>query len=243
MAKMSMCLGVFVFCVITLVWSEAVTEKYEPGFVMITYSNEWNGGYSEPDPENTSNAPAYIIEEAGKERGEGLSIVIDMKETTLSGCIAEFKKYYTDEWGPAVSFEQKQRTIHSMACTVITAAFQYAYAESYFYTTTDGRIMELSFSGGNFSDLLLDTIKAIAESVMPYQPVYGKGYIISDSVRMRSMPDTTGKVLKTLTKNTGVQFIARKEPVVKIGDMNSPWFQVKTNDGTIGYVYGFFIQW
>jgi len=243
MPKLFISLGILVFCVIAWVWPEAATEKYEPGFVTITYSSDWIGGYSEPDPENSSNAPAYIIEEAGKDQDEGMRIIIDMKNMTLPESIAEFKKYYSGEWGPSISFEQKQLTIHSLACTVVMAVFQYAHAESYFYSTADGRLMEVSFSGGNLSDVLLGKIKAIAESITPYQAVYSKGYIISDSVRMRSAPDATRKVLKTLSKNTEIQFIARTEPVKKIGDMNSPWFQVKTTDGTTGYVYGFFVQW
>jgi hypothetical protein len=72
----------------------------------------------------------------------------------------------------------------------------------------------------------------------------GKQYgTLNDSrVRVRDFPNTEGKHLGYLDIEQRVEIIGRTATEMKIGDMNSVWYKIRTEDGLEGWAYGYFID-
>lgn len=67
--------------------------------------------------------------------------------------------------------------------------------------------------------------------------------VLNDSrVRVRNEPNLDGEHLGYLEKNQKVEVISKTNEIMKIGDMNSVWYKIKTIDGVEGWAYGFFID-
>lgn len=68
--------------------------------------------------------------------------------------------------------------------------------------------------------------------------------VLNDSgVRMRNKPTTANsKVVGSLNQSVQVILLSRSKNRQKIQDMNAHWYKLKTDDGIVGYSYGFFFD-
>ena len=67
--------------------------------------------------------------------------------------------------------------------------------------------------------------------------------ILNDShVRIRKSPNLQSEHIGYLYKDQRVQIFDQTENPMKIGEMESVWYKIRTEDGTEGWVYGFFID-
>lgn len=68
---------------------------------------------------------------------------------------------------------------------------------------------------------------------------------LNDSdVRIRTVPTTTsGKTLGALNKGDKVRILGKSAQEERIGNMMDSWLKIETQDGTIGYSYGYFFDY
>ncbi|MBT3274341.1 MAG: SH3 domain-containing protein [Spirochaetales bacterium] len=68
--------------------------------------------------------------------------------------------------------------------------------------------------------------------------------VLNDSgVRMRNRPTTANsKVVGSLNQSDQVFILSRSKNQQKIQDMNAYWYKLKTDDGIVGYSYGYFFD-
>ena len=62
------------------------------------------------------------------------------------------------------------------------------------------------------------------------------------NVRFRSEPTLQGEHLGYLQKGDRVVILDETDETMKIGNMESVWYKIKTEDGVTGWAYGFFID-
>lgn len=68
------------------------------------------------------------------------------------------------------------------------------------------------------------------------------GTLTDNSVRVRKSPSLTGeKTGFLLMKDQRVEILDQTESMI-VGDMNAPWYKIRTEDGQEGWAYGFFID-
>lgn len=69
-----------------------------------------------------------------------------------------------------------------------------------------------------------------------------KGTLNDSCVRLRENPNLEAKHLGFLNKGDKVKVLDRSGIKVQIREMNDYWYKVKTEDGTVGWAYGHFIN-
>ena len=70
------------------------------------------------------------------------------------------------------------------------------------------------------------------------------GAVVNDSnVRIRTKPTTVNsRTIGSLDKGDKVSILGKSEKEEKILNMTAPWYKIKTEDGTVGYSYGYFFD-
>lgn len=63
-----------------------------------------------------------------------------------------------------------------------------------------------------------------------------------DGVNVRDKPGLNGKKKFVLKCNERVQLLKEEEEKVKIGEFEEPWCKIRTEDGSLGYVYGAYLS-
>ena len=71
-------------------------------------------------------------------------------------------------------------------------------------------------------------------------PLYGQS--TDNRVRIRKLPDLEGEILGHLSTGQNVLLLSRTKDTKPIGEMDSYWYKIKTEEDTIGWSYGYFIQ-
>ena len=67
--------------------------------------------------------------------------------------------------------------------------------------------------------------------------------VLNDTyVRIRQEPNLDGVKVGYLHKDQCVQILDQTEEKMQIGDMLSIWYKVRTEDGTEGWAYGYFVD-
>jgi len=68
--------------------------------------------------------------------------------------------------------------------------------------------------------------------------------VLNDSdVRVRTNPTTKGsRIIVSLDKGDKVFILGKSKNEERIGKMSAPWYKIKTEDGTVGYSYGYFFD-
>jgi hypothetical protein len=67
--------------------------------------------------------------------------------------------------------------------------------------------------------------------------------ILNDSrVRVRELPSLDSDSITYLNEGDRIEIIDQSEEPMRIGEMESVWYKIKTSDGTIGWTYGYFID-
>ena len=100
--------------------------------------------------------------------------------------------------------------------------------ESYWYQVSLGVIK--GWVLGKDIDILAES-----ENVVP-------GVVNDTNVRLREKPDLQGKQLQLLERNTRVEVLEETLAPMKVGAMEAVWYRVKLEDGTIGWMYGHFLE-
>jgi hypothetical protein len=68
------------------------------------------------------------------------------------------------------------------------------------------------------------------------------GLINDSNVRIRKNPSLDGEVIGKLVKETAVKILGKTELQSRIQDQTSYWYQLELLDGTIGWVFGVYID-
>lgn len=68
------------------------------------------------------------------------------------------------------------------------------------------------------------------------------GTLNQSRVRIRKEPNLNGEQIGYLNKDQTVYILDRTTESMKIGDMDSAWYKIKTTDGLEGWSYGYFID-
>ena len=68
------------------------------------------------------------------------------------------------------------------------------------------------------------------------------GILNNSLVRIRKEPNLGGEFLGYLDKGQEVHIIGKTDETMKIGDMESVWYKIKTSEGIEGWAYGSFID-
>jgi len=68
--------------------------------------------------------------------------------------------------------------------------------------------------------------------------------VLNDSdVRVRTKPTTKGsRIIVSLDKGDKVFILGKSKNEERIGKMSALWYKIKTEDGTVGYSYGYFFD-
>lgn len=68
------------------------------------------------------------------------------------------------------------------------------------------------------------------------------GRLNSDKVRVRTAPNLDGIQIGSLREGEKVRILNESDGKMKIGEMDSVWYKVQAEDGSIGWSYGAFID-
>jgi len=89
-------------------------------------------------------------------------------------------------------------------------------------------------------DFIDEHMKEIKIDTLNIETRYG---VLNDSrVRIREAPDLQGKHIGYLDKDQRVEIVDQTDEKMKIGDMEAVWYKIRTENGVIGWVYGWFID-
>ncbi len=69
-----------------------------------------------------------------------------------------------------------------------------------------------------------------------------KGILNDLKVRIRKEPNLNGEQLGYLNKGQKVSILEETDQKMKIGEMDAVWYKVETEDGVVGWAYGWFID-
>jgi hypothetical protein len=68
------------------------------------------------------------------------------------------------------------------------------------------------------------------------------GILNQSRVRIRKEPNLGGEQIGSLNKDQQVYILDKTSEIMKIGNMESVWYKIKTFDGVEGWAYGYFID-
>ncbi|MBB6480879.1 SH3 domain-containing protein [Spirochaeta isovalerica] len=95
------------------------------------------------------------------------------------------------------------------------------------------------FCGWN---LIFDSIKVGLGQSSSKQNNFSYGILNNYRVRIRTQPNLNGEQIGYLDKNQKVRILDHTEEPMQIGEMNSVWYKIRTEDGLEGWAYGHFID-
>jgi len=73
------------------------------------------------------------------------------------------------------------------------------------------------------------------------QEMQCKAKVIDDHVRLRQGPELLSSIIDVLESGTSLQIISRSKMTSDLDNSRDYWFNVKTNSGQVGWVYGKYI--
>ena len=116
-----------------------------------------------------------------------------------------------------------------------------------YYWKTDKSKLELYqdiISGENSEEIkpLILLNKYWEQIIKSIEIVDRKGILNDSKVRIRKEPNLDGEQLGYLNKGQKVSILEETDQKMKIGEMDAVWYKVETEDGVVGWAYGWFID-
>lgn len=120
---------------------------------------------------------------------------------------------------------------------------------AYFGTIEEGKLLVWKNSSGFIEawkkqecpPLLTEMDRLFYEVVDSMKFTFPSGYCNDSNVRIREKPDLESPIIGKLQKNDEVTIIDKTPYRMEIGNNNSKWFKIMTNDGLAGWSFGLYI--
>ncbi len=122
----------------------------------------------------------------------------------------------------------------------------YGVGFEYFWKTESSKkdLYEDIISGENSEEIkpLILLNKYWEQIIKSIEIVDRKGILNDSKVRIRKEPNLDGEQLGYLNKGQKVSILEETDQKMKIGEMDAVWYKVETEDGVVGWAYGWFID-